>query len=392
MQYSEDMGVGTYARYAVGGVVVVLLLALLVGQLLGQPLLLTYVQTDSMSPTIEPGDGYIVLPSSVTGGVSEGDVVLYEAQEFDGGGLTTHRVVDVTEEGYITKGDNNPFTDQDGGEPPVAEGQIVGVALQVGGGPVVIPWLGVLVTTVRGVVTGIVGALLGVVGLEAETSGSAVGIVAIVAGLLMLLASVLLSGQRPSRSYDRRRGSFILQGEVLTVLFVLAVLVPANASMVIPGGTAEYTVLSSESPAEEENVVQPGGTLELRYNVQNSGLVPLQAVVEPASGGVRVDQRQLSVPFQGSASTSVTLQIPQEPGTYTRYVQEHRYLGILPGSWTAALHRVHPLVALGVINVVIATVVAGVTLYTVGTGRVRLRSRARGESAGNRLRDALRRE
>ncbi|MFT4948216.1 MAG: hypothetical protein ACI9CA_000336 [Natronomonas sp.] len=29
------MGVGTYARYALGGVVVVLLLALLVGQLLG---------------------------------------------------------------------------------------------------------------------------------------------------------------------------------------------------------------------------------------------------------------------------------------------------------------------------------------------------------------------
>ncbi len=385
------MGVGTYARYAVGGVVVVLLLALLLGQLLGQPLLLTYVQTDSMSPTIEPGDGYIVLPSSVTGGVSEGDIVLYEAQEFDGGGLTTHRVVDVTEEGYITKGDNNPFTDQDGGEPPVAEGQVVGVALQVAGGPVTIPWLGALVTTVRGVVVAVVGTLLGIVGLEAA-GGGAIGIVAVVAGLLMLLASVLLGGQRPSRSYNRRRGSFVLRGEVLTVLFVLAVLVPANASMVLPGGTAEYTVISSESPAEEENVVQPGGTLELRYSVQNSGLVPLHAVVEPASGGVRVDQRQLSVPFQGNASTGVTLQIPEEPGTYTRYVQEHRYLGILPGSWIAALHRIHPLVALGVINVVIATVVAGVTLYTVGTGRVRLRSRARGESAGNRLRDALRRD
>jgi signal peptidase len=384
------MGVGTYARYALGGVVVVLLLALLVGQLLGQPLLLTYVQTDSMSPTIEPGDGYIVLPSSVTGGVSEGDIVLYEAQEFDGGGLTTHRVVGETEEGYITKGDNNPFTDQDGGEPPVQEGQVVGVALQVGGGPVTIPWLGVLVTMVRGLVTAVVGALLGIVGLEAA-GGGAVGMVAIVAGLLMLLASVLLSGQRPSRSYNRRRGSFVLRGEVLTVLFVLAVLVPANASMVIPGGAAEYTVISSENPAEDD-AVQPGGTLELRYTVQNSGFVPVHAVVEPAGSGVRVDQRQLSVPFQGSASTGVELQIPEQPGTYARYVDEHRYLRILPGSWIATLHRVHPLVALGVINVVIAAVVAAVTLYTVGTGRVRLRSRAREESAGNRLRDALRRE
>ena len=386
------MGVGTYARYAVGGVVVVLLLALLVGQLLGQPLLLTYVQTDSMSPTIEPGDGYIVLPSSVAGGVSEGDIVLYEAQNFDGGGLTTHRVFDDTGEGYITKGDNNPFTDQDGGEPPVAGGQVVGVALQVGGGPVIVPWLGVLVTTVQGVVAAVVGTVLGVVGLDTEAGAGTVGVVAIVAGLLMLLGSVLLSGQRPSRSYDRRRGSFILQGEVLTVLFVLAVLVPANASMALPGGTAEYTVLSSENPAEGSGAVQPGGTLELRYTVQNSGLVPMHAVVEPASSGIAVDRRQLSVPFQGATSTGVEVQVPETSGTYTRYVSEHRYLGILPGSWIAVLHRIHPLVALGVINLVIAAVVAGVTLYTVGTGRVRLRSRAREESAGSRVRDALRRD
>jgi len=385
------MGAATYARYALGGLVVVLLLALLLGQLLGQPLLLTYVETDSMSPTIEPGEGYIVLPASVTGGVSEGDVVLYEAREFDGGGLTTHRVVDTTEEGYITKGDNNPFTDQDGGEPPVQEGQVVGVALQVGGGPVTIPWLGALVTTVRGVVVAVVGTLLGVVGLEAA-GGGAIGIVAVVAGLLMLLASVLLGGQRPSRSYNRRRGSFILRGEVLTVLFVLAVLVPANASMVLPGGTAEYTVISSENPAEGEDAVQPGGTLELQYTIQNSGLAPLHAVVEPASSGVAVGQRQLQVPIRSSRSTSVALAIPEEPGTYARYVHEHRYLAVLPGSWLGALHRVHPFVALGAVNVVIAAVVAGITLYTVGTGRVRLRSRKREASAGSRLREALRRE
>jgi len=168
-----------------------------------------------MSPTIEPGEGYVVLPASVAGGVSEGDIVLYEAREFDGGGLTTHRVVDTTEEGYITKGDNNPFTDRDGGEPPVQKGQVVGVALQVGGGPVTVPWIGALVTTVRGVVVAVVGTLLGIVGLDAA-GGGAIGIVAVVVGLLMLLASVLLGGQRPSRSYSRRRGSFVLQGEVLT--------------------------------------------------------------------------------------------------------------------------------------------------------------------------------
>jgi signal peptidase len=248
------------------------------------------------------------------------------------------------------------------------------------------------VTAIRGVVTGIVGAALGLVGLDLSAGGSVIGIVAVGAGLLLLLASVLLDDQRPTRSYARRRGSFILRGEVLTALFVIAVLVPANASMVLPGGTAEYSVLSSETPAEEANVAQPGGELELRYTVQNSGFVPIYAVVEPASAGVTVDQRQLQVPIQGSTSTGVVLQVPEEPGTYPRYVQEYRYLAVLPGSWIGALHGVHPFVALGTINVFIGGTVAALTLYTVGTGRVRVRSRSRDDSAGGGLRDLLRRD
>jgi len=78
-------------------------LALVVGpdrrQLLGQPILLGYVATGSMEPTMDAGDGFVSVPSAVTGDVEEGDVVVYQARELHDGGLTTHRVVGETEEG-----------------------------------------------------------------------------------------------------------------------------------------------------------------------------------------------------------------------------------------------------------------------------------------------------
>ncbi|MFC6975369.1 signal peptidase I [Halomicroarcula sp. GCM10025709] len=114
-------------------VVVLFLVSMVVGQLLGQPVLLGYVTTGSMQPTLDPGDGFVAIPAALAGPVDEGDVVTFRAEEIQGGGLTTHRVVDRTDRGYVTRGDNNPFTDQDGGEPPVTDAQIVAVVWQPGG-------------------------------------------------------------------------------------------------------------------------------------------------------------------------------------------------------------------------------------------------------------------
>jgi len=130
--------------------VVLAVLALIAGQLLGQPVLFSFVETGSMQPTLDPGDGFIAIPTALAGDVGIGDVVTFDAQEIEGGGLTTHRVVEETERGYITRrGDNNPFTDQDAGEPVVQDADIVAVALSVGGSVVVIPNLGTVAMTIQ---------------------------------------------------------------------------------------------------------------------------------------------------------------------------------------------------------------------------------------------------
>ncbi len=102
-------------------VVLVTLGALVVGQLLGQPILLGFVETGSMEPTIDTGDGFVAIPSELTDDPEPGDVIVFEATNIQGGGLTTHRVVEETSQGYVTRGDANPFTDQDSGEPHVRD-------------------------------------------------------------------------------------------------------------------------------------------------------------------------------------------------------------------------------------------------------------------------------
>ncbi|MFC7114202.1 signal peptidase I [Natronoarchaeum sp. GCM10025703] len=165
------MTLRSYAEAALGTALVVLVLALLLGQLLGQPILLGFVSTGSMEPAVDAGDGFVAVPALLAGDVSEGDIVVFDAEELQGGGLTTHRVVGETDEGYVTKGDANPFTDQDGGEPPVSEGQIVAHALQVGDTAVTIPHLGTGIMGVQSAADGLQQSVVSAAGGGGDWSG-----------------------------------------------------------------------------------------------------------------------------------------------------------------------------------------------------------------------------
>ncbi|MFW6382630.1 MAG: S26 family signal peptidase, partial [Haloferacaceae archaeon] len=48
---------------------VLIVVSLVVGQFLGQPILLSYVETGSMQPTLDPGDGFIAIPAQLAGGI-----------------------------------------------------------------------------------------------------------------------------------------------------------------------------------------------------------------------------------------------------------------------------------------------------------------------------------
>ena len=85
-----------------------------------------WVETGSMSPTIEE-KSYILVKRSDGTGLQVGDVIVFvcrDASQPVYGSLITHRITEVTDEGYRTKGDNilsaeDPWT--------VAPGDVVAV-------------------------------------------------------------------------------------------------------------------------------------------------------------------------------------------------------------------------------------------------------------------------
>jgi signal peptidase I len=69
------------------------------------------VDGHSMLPTLEGGD-LVVIQNVPIDQVHVGDIVVYNSLCSTGGESVVHRVVDITSAGLITKGDNNPSTDQ----------------------------------------------------------------------------------------------------------------------------------------------------------------------------------------------------------------------------------------------------------------------------------------
>lgn len=358
---------------------VVLVVAMLLGQVLGQPVLLGYVTTDSMQPTLEPGDGFVAVPAFLAGEPEPGDVVVFRARVLHDGGLTTHRIVEETENGYVTRGDDNPFTDQDADEPPVTDGQIVAHALQVNGEIVAIPGLGTVVTGVQSAIAA------PFEGVSSDRAGTAL----VFAGIVLFVLAGLVGGDH--RETSRRRDRENVVAVWVVVLFAVAVVTTlATAAMVLPAGVHEFGLVSTEQPTGEDQVVRPGEASEVQYDVHNGGVVPVLVVHEAASPGVGVEPERTVVSGGEREQVTVTMQAPDETGRYLRAVEESRYLLVLPTEVLVALHSVHPLVALVAVDLVVAAFVVAFAVGVFGTGQLRIRQGASAIPLRVRLRRRLR--
>ncbi|WP_049912194.1 signal peptidase I [Halorubrum kocurii] len=354
---------------------VLVVASLIVGQYLGQPVLLSYVETGSMQPVLNPGDGFIAIPAPIAGGIGVGDVVTFDAQEIEGGGLTTHRVVEETERGYVTRGDNNPFTDQDGGEPVVQDADVVAKALTVGGSVVVIPHLGTVAMGFQSALDSAQTWLAVTFGVRSLQGTQ--GLAYILFGLSAVAYAVdwyLDSGRRETRTRDRSRDDGTSVFAIVGVL-ALVLMATATAAMVVPAGTQEYGVVSAEFESENPTVIERGTSQELEYVVPNAGLVPVYAYVTPQSPGVDVDPQRVAVGGRGEASTTVTLTAPDETGYYRLFVAEHRYLAVLPASVIDELYGVHPWAPLVAINGLLGGAIVGLGALLLRGEPARIRSR-----------------
>lgn len=367
-------------RSAVGTTITILLILLigtiLVTQVFGFPSPISFVETDSMEPQLEPGDGFIGIPKPLAGEIERGDVITFEAQAVGGGGLTTHRVVGKTETGYITKGDANPFNDTTAGEPPVTESQIELVVVQFNGNIVVIPNVGQVASGIQGGIA----AGLGTVGLTSISAGNP-GIIVGVVGLVLVLGSMVYDAMTAdnTRSVTRSVSRWDMSDSRLLLIIILLVLsVPLLSVSMLPSGTDQLEILSTERPDPNNPAsIEPGNYSEANVTVENNQPFPMVIIVEPESEGVEVFDQVLSAATGETVTTIFRVWAPAEPGNYIRSRSVSYYIHVLPASWIAFLHTIHPLVALMTTTGIILLPVAVGFLLVVGVRQIPLRDVSR---------------
>jgi len=357
-------------------VAVVSCLILVAGNVLGIPLLLGFVETGSMEPTIRTGDGFVALPTAVAGSPSSGDVVVFDAQELEGGGLTTHRIIEETPEGYITQGDDNPAADQEGREPPVSEQQIVAVAWQPGGEVVTIPRLGTAAMGVQSTLTRTTQGVSTHLGFGSAGPSSGPPLLLIVGVGLVVFSFVL--EWRSTESRDRSRPTPV-QVEPRTVLLAvgLVVCLVTFGAMSSMSTTTEISVISAEYDSDRPDVIPTGETESQPYTVSNGGLLPVVSVLESTDDAVEIPQRSAVVSGGNSEAVPVVITAPAETGYYSHQLTEHRYFGILPPSLVVALHGIHPTAAMAAITATLGGIVVAPLFLLEAASTVRTRSRDR---------------
>lgn len=347
---------------------IALLLAAVVAGALSAPVQPLYASSDSMAPAIETGDLYFVYEG---GAVHTGDIIAFESPEH--AELVTHRVVGQKAGGYVTKGDANPFTDQDGPEPPVGNDQIVAHVFTVGDSPVAIPYLGTVVLGVRSLVGGAQQGLASMLGLGPPYGTQGAGIFLVTLGIALFALTAAydrIGGPRRDRHRSRSR-SGVVDTRKLTVVLLAVVLLPANAAMVLPAGTYELTVEGDVVAQSSE--LQPGEPANWDYSITNYGVVPLAFALESESSGVSLPNAPTLLGPNANATVQVGMDAPPPGERAVGHIREFRYLLVMPPAILAVLHEFDPLVALLGVN---AVLVAGVLLVTgrlLGFGRMRLR-------------------
>jgi signal peptidase len=208
-----------------------------------------------------------------------------------------------------------------------------------------------------------------------------------VTAVLYALDLWLSDGNGRDRARERSRDTGLSTRLVVAVL-ALVVVVSATAAMVAPAGTQKFGVVSAESDAPGARVIEQGTTESFAYPVDNGGVVPVLAYVEPASDGVAVEDGQQYVPGRSVRNATVSLSTPPDTGFYRRFVTQRRYLAVLPAGTIDTLHDIHPWLPVVAIDALLGGgfYAGAVTL----TGRGRLRSRDRASPAASGLGRVLR--
>ena len=290
-----------------------------------------------MAPAIETGDLYLVREDAT---VRPGDVIAFHSAERDQ--LVTHRVVGEKPAGYVTKGDANPSTDQQGGHPVVDRSAVVGTVVEVNGRPVTVGGVGPVASR-----------------LAAFRQGFFVAAVA----LLVALWLRDLFGGVP----EVPRRSVVYVNDVVTPLFLGCVVV-CLLFVFWGASTHDLNYVASAGSVTAPHTV-PVGEAAVRTVQVDTHSLPFTTVLVEADGVAVLDQTSTATGLE------LLVEVPARGSTGLVQASVHvaTYPATLPRAAIEWLHGVHWLAAaVGTIVPPLAPVSLGYLLFVDGRTPIRV--------------------
>ncbi|MFB6254907.1 MAG: signal peptidase I [Halobacteriaceae archaeon] len=292
----------------VGLVVILALMALSVVPS-GTPVQLSYVYSDSMEPTLDVNDGYVLVPA---GKISTGDIITFRSEKQDS--YVTHRVVRQTENGFITKGDNNPTIDQQAGYTIVTREEVIGEVLILGGSPLIIPNLGVVIEFLRMHRWGVVIGILGLMGFYAIR-----------------------------QSNSARQRNLTRLSDIFQPIFGVAFL-SITALLAYGGSGHEITLIATSNAglSETPQVIPVGSSKQIEFTIRQQALPMMTRIIE--TQGLVVTSQTWNA---SAVSATGTVPPPESIGPVRVSISINQYPSVLPRSTLKHLQTIHPVVASG---------------------------------------------
>lgn len=273
-----------------------------------KPTFAVTVRTWSMEPVFTRGD-VVFLSQGNDKQLAIGDIIVFCIEKKD---WVMHRIVGGTqEEGFITKGDANERTDQEGsGYPPVLPEWIAGVVPKVGSIPLKIP-------------------LLGHIPLIFEESLQNTKLLPVLLGILAL---VLLLDEVSKRSKKRKaeelqNGQLYFMGAWAFALLMGALMLMGSLFLTFPYGVEKD---AGALLGSDVGIIKLGDSKEIDLaQLNNKGYVPSYYCVLCSDPQIGINQSRLLLKGGDSVKVNATVNALEE-GMYRADLVIGMFMPFLP--------------------------------------------------------------
>jgi signal peptidase len=279
---------------------------------------LTYVYSNSMEPLIKVNDAFIVLPAKQ---LEVSDIITFRPIALKAAYIT-HRIVAIGQNGFITKGDNSPYQDQEGIEPEVTADRIVGKVLTMNGQPLVFPGLGKFSASIK------------------KHLGSYTRYFAVVF-LVLGVWSAAKENHIIHKRKPRHRLRLYHIYRWATVIAVSLVVI----SIYLGSRVVRISYFVSEYPNKQGNQIEVRQPGQVNVEVWNNGIIPVWTIyqgIEPLS----IHEAKDFLWLRSKATIKVDVHPQYSTGNHNGYIQMYHYPTLLPRALINYLHQLHPFFAI----------------------------------------------